>query len=70
MMRVFVCTDHDGHYPVGVASVVIAESESEARSLLDVELRRNGLKDSLVNPYGLREVPLVAAAIVLNNGDY
>lgn len=43
-MQVFVCTDHDGHYPVGVCSVVVAEDEEKARALLVAELTTHGLK--------------------------
>jgi len=39
-MKIFVCTDHDQFYPVGVASVVvIARNEVEATLLLDAELK-------------------------------
>lgn len=67
--RVFVCTDHDGHY-VGGASVVVAFSEPEARGLLDAELRTHGLNPN--DPvYTLREIGQGApVAVVLRNGDY
>lgn len=68
-MKVWTCTDHDTMYPVGGASVVIAENESEARLLLDKELRENGCNPD--KGYTLQEVDLSKAqAIVLNNGDY
>lgn len=68
--RVFVSTDHDSHYPVGAASVVIAFSEPEARGLLDVELRAQGLNPN--DPvYTLREIGQGApVAIVLVDGNY
>ncbi len=68
-MKVFVSTDHDGHWPVGVASVVVAADETEARRLLDAELRRDGLKPD--EPYTLREVDTgVARAEILCDGNY
>lgn len=64
--HVYVSTDHDGHY-VGVASVVLAKNEVEARGLLDAELTANGLNPTV--GYALKELrgPI---AIVLQNGDY
>lgn len=67
-LKVFTCTDHAGHWAVGVASVVIAHSEDEAKRLLDVELLANGLDTT---PYTLKQVASDhACAIVLNNGEY
>ena len=68
-LRVFTCTDHAGHYPVGVASVVVASSEAEARELLDAELREHGLNPD--EGYSLREInPEKPKAFVLLDGDY
>ena len=41
-MRVFICKSHDGVWLSG-CSVVLAESEKEARELLDAELQDNNL---------------------------
>lgn len=68
MLRVFTCTDHKGHWPVGTASVVIAHSEAEARQLLDAALLDQGLD---LDAYTMNEVPLhEPRALVLNNGEY
>jgi hypothetical protein len=65
---VFTCTDHAGHWPVGVASVVIADSEAEAHRLLDAELTRRGLKPG---HYTLKHLSLIEPrAVVLCDGDY
>lgn len=69
-MRLFVCTDHDGHYPVGVCSVIVANDEFEADSLL-----RAALKDHGLNPdkprFHLQERSLTEPrAFVENDGDY
>ncbi len=70
-MIVFVCTDHDLHYPVGCASVVIADGEDEARALLDAELVKRGLKPSAREPYTLKQLPNNRPlAVILNDGDY
>jgi hypothetical protein len=68
-MKVFVCTDHAGHYPVGVCSVVIANDEQEARELLTAELKSHGL--STEEPFTLRWINSEAPrAFVLLDGDY
>jgi hypothetical protein len=68
MMKVYTCTDHDGHW-IGVASVVVAPSEEIARRLLLVELQQHGLKGSA--PFTLREINITEQrAFVLQDGDY
>lgn len=66
-LHVYVSTDHDGQYPVGVASVVLAKNPVEARGLLDAELTSKGLNPDL--PYTLVELR-GPVAMVLNDGDY
>ncbi len=71
MIRLFVCTDHDMHWPVGAASVVLAQDEEQARVLLDSELVSRGLKPYAKKPYQLREIPLdQLMAEVLVDGNY
>jgi hypothetical protein len=66
--RLWVCTDHDGHY-VGGASVVWAPSEDEARTLLMKELPKAGLRPE--RPFTLKEVDLSEPfALILRDGDY
>lgn len=70
-MRLFVCTDHDAHYGVPVASVVLAKSEHHARLLLDQKLVEHGLKPCREHPYALRPISKeVPAAYVLSDGNY
>lgn len=70
-MKAFVCTDHDYHYPVGVASVIIAENEDQARSLLDAQLRERGLSPHADEPYTLQTLSLdEPKALVLHDGNY
>lgn len=68
-MNVYVCTDHDIHYPVGGASVVVAETEDEARRLLSAALTGCGLNGT--DPFTLAKLELGSArAIVLRDGEY
>lgn len=69
-LKIYVCTDHDGFYPVGVASVVIAEDEPDARRLLNKELTDKGLRPWAEKDYTLQEVPFQPIAIILCDGDY
>lgn len=68
-VRVFTCIDHDGHYPVGVASVVAAPDEEQARALLAAELRTFGLKPE--RGFTLQALDLSMPRVrVLNDGGY
>jgi hypothetical protein len=70
-MRVFVCTDHDLHYPVGCASIVVAETEDIAQSLLDDQLKQRGLKPRSQEFYTLQEINIKEEkAIILQDGEY
>jgi len=70
-MRVFTCTSHDYHWPVGVASVVVAESEEAARKLLDEELVSGGLRPFDESPYDLVDVDTNRPhAKILCDGNY
>jgi hypothetical protein len=67
-MNVYTCTDHDGHW-VGVASVIVAEDEEDARVLLIKELRSHGLDEA--KPFTLQKINTNdPRAYVLQNGDY
>ena len=70
-MKVFYCTNHDSHYPVGAASVVVAQNQKAAKKLLDDLLTSDGLKPSSKEPYDLTELDLTKPeAFLLVNGDY
>lgn len=67
-MNIYTCTDHDGHW-VGVASVVVADNEDQARSLLTAELKTHGLDGA--KPFTLRRINANAPrAFILQDGDY
>ena len=70
-MKVYICTNHDSHYPVGCASVIVAENKTQARKLLDNALAEDGLKTSVAYDYTLTELPTnTKRAIILNNREY
>lgn len=67
-MRLWTCVDHEGYWPTGVASVVIANTEGEARALLSAALREKSLDDQV---FTLQEVDLArTGAYVLNDGNH
>ena len=66
-LKVYLCCDHDGHFPVGVCSLVVAKDEEQARELLDIELKKQHLD---TDGYTLSEVDTSkASAEILLNGD-
>jgi hypothetical protein len=68
-MNIYTCTDHDGFYPVGAASVVVANTEDEARQLLVAALNDHGLKGE--KPFILRRINInTPRAFILVDGDY
>jgi len=68
-MNVYTSVDHEGFY-VGVASLVVAASEADARELLCAALRKHGLNPDR-SPFTLQRVDTeVPCAIVLCDGDY
>jgi hypothetical protein len=69
MNKVFYCTDHDGHYPVGVASIIVAPNEASAREALKATLNDMGLKGN--NPFTLQELDTSKnRVVVLADGNY
>ncbi|MDQ0091658.1 hypothetical protein J2T12_005098 [Paenibacillus anaericanus] len=67
-MKVFTCNDHEGHYPVGTASVIISENEQQASLLLKTQLKQRGISNET---FTLKEIDLaMPRAIVLCDGNY
>lgn len=67
-MNVYTCNDHDGYWPVGAASVIVARSEDEARELLRNKLRSMKLG---TGDFTLVELDLDKEGVtVLCDGDY
>ena len=68
-MKVYTCTDHDGHWPVGVSSVIVATHEAQAAELLKAELKAHGLDPN--KPFTLRQIQTEKPqAFVLQDGEY
>lgn len=67
-LKVFVCADHDGFWPVGVASVVVAHDEAEAQEILRLALIGRGLKDK---PFTLKLVDVATPhVLIICDGNY
>lgn len=67
-MKVFVCTDHATFWPVGGCSIVVADTEDQARELLKAALDERGLRPKL---FTLREIDQTAPrATILLDGEY
>lgn len=70
MMRVFVSTDFEGHWPVGTSAIVVAPNKNSAVSLLSKAIRAAGLPGD-PKQFTVREIKLdTAKAEVLQDGNY
>lgn len=68
-MEVYISSDHAGFYSVGTCSVVVANSEAEARRMLMVALNEHGLDGS--KEFTLRRLNVEAPhAFIILDGDY
>lgn len=68
-MRIFTHTNFTGHYPVGTAAVVIAETRQDAKTYLDDQLVNAGLEPC--DAEGFIELPYVEGqASILCDGNY
>jgi hypothetical protein len=69
-LGVYVCNQFTGHYPVGSAAVVVAESQQRAAQILNDQLREQGLiGDATANMMAL-VVQKAPQAIILCDGNY
>jgi hypothetical protein len=68
-LRVWTCIDHEYFFPFGCASVVVAETEDQARDLLWAELATQGLTSRA--PFTLQPLDIERPnAVLLCDGDY
>lgn len=69
-MKVWTNTQFEGHWPVGVAAVVIADTRGQAAQMLNQALLSRGLsataKEDQFDPLPTNK-PLV---VILRDGDY
>ena len=69
-MKVYTCTNFEGHYPVGSAAVIVAPNRVVAKLLLSTELKRNKLP-GCVKVDDIIELDITEASVnILNDGDY
>lgn len=69
-MRVFVSTNFQGHWPVGTAAVVFADTIEDAAQHLSSECHTAGIPQE-ISISQLQEIhPLAPTAYILNDGNY
>lgn len=67
-MKVFVCNDHDGYWPVPTASVIVAKDEEDAKVMLRKELESKSLNTEL---FTLKELDVTKEQVeMLSDGNY
>lgn len=68
-MKVWYSTQFEGHWPVGCAAVVVAETREDAAIELEVQCIEHCIPQS-IDPDTLIEIDLsVEQAIILNDGN-
>ncbi len=68
-LSVYTCNDFKGHWPVGTAAVIVAESETAAREALESELESVGLEQT--QPFTLVELHIGLPSVrILRDGEY
>lgn len=69
-MKTYTCKGFSGHYPVGTAAVVRADSPEHAAQLLNAQLAAAGLEPD-TEPSNMKEfVEYKAHVLILCDGDY
>jgi hypothetical protein len=69
-VKVWTIKGFEGHWPVGTAAVVVAETAADAARELNRELQAIGLSGN-VQPHELRALDTTSpGAVVLCDGDY
>lgn len=70
-MKVFTTTTFTGHWPVGVAAVIVANDRGHAKRLLLAELSNRKIKQKDIGDIEFELVDTAKAeAHILNDGDY
>lgn len=69
-MKVFTSKQFEGHWPVPVAAVIVAETIEDAATALSIALTQHGLTQ-VVKPEQLVELNTEQAhVVVLSDGEY
>lgn len=70
-MKVWTNNKFTGHYPIGAAAVVVAESAEDAAFYLALEFKKCGLKTEFAKAGDFEELPLKMGHVtVLCDGNY
>jgi len=69
-VKVWTCTEFAGHYPVGTAAIVVAETAEQAADELNRELRRRCLSGAVTHEQMREFETETPGALVLADGDY
>jgi hypothetical protein len=70
-MKVYTCTEFQGHYPVGTAAVIVASSRKEAKEKLEKALFDHFGAIQVVKESDLVQISASkAAAHILLDGNY
>lgn len=69
MLKVYTCNSFSGHWPVGSAAVVIAESDEEAAKMLEERLSEIGLKQD-IDESQMIQASTEKQVIILCDGDH
>lgn len=69
-LKLYTCTDFEGHWAVPVAAIVLADDAHQAAGILQEKLADAGLPQSVAAKQ-MSEIPLTGAgATILSDGEY
>ena len=69
-MNVYTCNTFRGHWPVGTAAVVVAQTPEMAAESLEIYLGNNGLAQTIKPEQMERLSTYVPTIRILNDGNY
>lgn len=69
-LKIYVCTNFLGHYPVGTAAVIVANNRLHAEDMLRQTLKQRGLKQDDHVLTLTRIDTLHKNITILHDGDY
>lgn len=67
---VYVCNSFTGYYPVGVAAVVVSDSQEHAAELLNAQLKAQGLKGDVTENDMALVMQKAPQVVILADGNY
>ena len=67
-LKVYVCTDFSGHWPVGTSAIVVATGPDRAKAMLNYDLELMGLKSDAEH---MQKLDITVEAVhILQDGEY